>query len=95
MNLLGKNILYDFKQRHADARSQTESLEQEIEESLWKSPHDLLAQFPSARIIGGVNAIFNICHNKYRLWVKIAYNTGVALVKKAGTHKEYDKWNIS
>ncbi|MEO8442459.1 MAG: type II toxin-antitoxin system HigB family toxin [Betaproteobacteria bacterium] len=35
--------------------------------------------------------IFNVKGNRYRLEVRIAYNTGIVVVRWAGTHAEYTK----
>ena len=94
MRLLAKHILQDLKKRDDDARSQIESWEAEAEEAQWATPHDLKARYPKASIIKGQNAIFDICRNKYRLWVKINYKNRTVLIKKIGTHEEYEKWEI-
>jgi len=94
MKLIGKQPLRDFVERHADARSQVESWEAEVEEAQWTTPHDLKSRYPKASIIKGQNAIFDICRNKYRLWVKVNYKNQMILIKEIGTHKEYEKWKI-
>ena len=95
MKLLGKEKLRKFMEQHADARSQIESWEAEIEEAQWTTPHDLKEKYPKASILKSQNVIFNILGNKYRLWSKINYQNQIALVKDVGTHKEYEKWNIT
>ena len=94
MKLLGKQILHDFKEQHADARSQIESWEAEVEEAQWSSPADLKQKYPKASLLKDQYVIFNICWNKYRLLVRVSYKTNIVLVRKVGTHKEYDNWNI-
>ena len=64
------------------------------EQAEWQHPHDIKGQFSQAKIIGGKNIVFKIKGNAYRLWVKVNYVAGVVLVKKFGTHKEYDGWEI-
>jgi len=95
MKLLGKKLLRDFKQRHTDARSQIDSWEAEVEEAKWGSPHDLKRRYPKASFPGNQQAIFDICRNKYRLLVQVNYKNEIVLIKKIGTHKEYDRWVIS
>ena len=95
MKLLGKKILNDFKQQHADAQSQIESWIAEIEEAEWNTPHDLKSRYPKASLIGDQQVVFDICGNKYRLLAQVSYKNGMVLVKKVGTHKEYDNWNIN
>jgi len=94
MRLLGKQQLHDFGKKHADAKSQLESWEAEVEVAEWKTPQDVRNRYPKVSLPGNLQAIFDICRNRYRLWVQIAYKTGTVLVKKIGTHKEYDNWQI-
>jgi mRNA interferase HigB len=94
MQLIGKELLASFKNNHSEARPQVDAWEAEVESADWKTPYDLKRRYPKASLPGNRQAIFDICRNKYRLWVKIAYNTGVVLVKAIGTHKEYENWNI-
>ncbi len=94
MKLIGKQQLHDFGEKHSDARSQLQSWETEVEAAEWKTPQDVRNKYPKATLPGNLQAIFDICRNKYRLWVQIAYKTGVVLIKKIGTHKEYDRWEI-
>ena len=34
------------------------------------------------------------CGNKYRLWTQISYKNKIVLIKKMGTHNEYEKWDL-
>ena len=94
MKLLGKKLLYDFKEKHADSRSQIESWEAEVEEAQWSTPHDLKKRYPKASLVKDQQVIFDLCRNKYRLLVQVTYKNGIMLIKKIGTHKEYDNWKI-
>lgn len=94
MKLIGKQILNDFKEQHPDTRSQIESWEAEVEEAQWSSPADLKRRYPKASILKEQHVVFDICWNRYRLLVQVGYKTGIVLVKKIGTHKEYDDWKI-
>jgi len=95
MKLIGKKNLDDFKEKHADARSQIESWEAEVEEAQWNSPADIKQRYPKASILNDQHVVFNICWNKYRLLVQVGYKTNIVLIKKIGTHKEYNNWNIA
>ena len=94
MTLLGTDKLQQFKLTHSDARANIESWEAEIEEAEWKTPHEMKQKYPSADPIGKQNTIFNINGNKYRLWVTIDYQEQIVIIKKIGTHKEYEKWDM-
>jgi len=87
--------MHDFKQGHNDARSQLDSWEAEVGEALWDTPHDLKKRYPKASLLKNQNAIFDFCNNKYRLWTKINYKNSIVLIKKIGTHKEYNRWIIN
>jgi len=94
MKLLGKSILDEFKQKHADARPQIDSWEAEVKEVEWKTPQDLKNRYPKASILSKQRVVFNICGNKYRLLTLVTYKIEVVLVIKIGTHNEYDNWII-
>lgn len=95
MKIVGKDTLEAFKTDHADARADVDSWIAETEEATWGTPHEMKMSFPKADPVGAGNTIFNICHNRYRLWVIINYQYQVIIIIKAiGTHKEYDKWKI-
>jgi len=94
MTLVGKERLSTFKSAHSDASAQVEAWEAEVENADWKTPMDVKQRYPKASFPGKQQVIFNFGWNKYRLWVKVAYNTGVVTVKEIGTHKEYDRWPI-
>jgi mRNA interferase HigB len=95
MFLVGKKILEDFKERHSDAISSIDSWRAEIKEATWQNPHDLKLRYPKASIIGSQKVVFNLCGNKYRLFVIVSYKNQVIMVKKIGTHSEYDKWDLN
>ncbi len=59
----------------------------------WRTPTDIKAKYGSASIIKNNRVVFNIAGNKYRLVVKIHYNTGIIFIRFVGTHKEYGKIN--
>jgi mRNA interferase HigB len=95
MKLLGKKLLHDFMEAHVDARSHIESWEAEVEETQWGNPHELKNRYPKASLVKDQHVVFDLCWNKYRLLVQVNYKNGIVLVKKIGTHKEYDKWGIT
>lgn len=94
MKLLGKQLLYDFAEKHADARSKINSWWAEVEGAQWDSPNDLKRRYPKASILKEQQVVFDICGNKYRLWIQISYKNKIVLIKKIGTHNEYEKWDL-
>ena len=84
-----------YKTQHPRLRGRIDAWIQEAKSASWKSPHELKHYYPKASVIGKGNVVFDIHGNRYRLWVKIDYARQVILIKKIGTHKEYDKWTIT
>jgi len=64
-----------------------------VEREQWHGFNDVKKTFRSADVIPGNRVVFNIKGNKYRIVVKIHYNTGFMYVRFIGTHAEYDKIN--
>lgn len=94
MQLVGKQALHIFMQRHADTRPGVTTWIAEVEDAKWYTPNDLKRRYPKASILSDRNVIFDFCWNKYRLWVVVSYKNQAVMVKRIGTHKEYDKWII-
>ncbi len=94
MIVVGKEILEEFKRVHADARPQLDAWLAEAEDADWETPNDIKQRFSSASFLANSRVIFNIKGNTYRLDVKIAYQMKVVLIKRIGTHAEYDKWTF-
>jgi mRNA interferase HigB len=68
---------------------------QEVERARWTKPTDVKAVFGTADIVVGGRVVFDICGNNYRLVVQFNYPAGVARVKFAGTHAEYDLIDVT
>ena len=66
----------------------------EVNEATWETPQDIKARFPSASFVGNNRVVFNIKGNNYRLDVKVNYKNKIVLIKRCGSHAEYDKWTF-
>lgn len=94
MTLIGVQILNDFKAKHADIGPSIDSLVQEIEEGNWSTPHELKEWYPSADFLGNRRVVLNIKGNNYRLVIQVDYRRRAVLIRKIGTHSEYNKWKL-
>jgi mRNA interferase HigB len=94
MKVVGVAVLEEFSRNHGDARTQIRAWLTEVEEADWNSPQDIKRRFPSASLIGTDRVVFNIKENSYRLDVKVNYKNKVVLIKRCGTHAEYDRWTF-
>ena len=91
VRLIAIKTLRDYWEANQEIREQLQAWHDVIKAANWITPNELKAQFRNASIIGDNRVLFNIAGNKYRLIVKIHYNTGIVYVRFIGTHKEYDK----
>lgn len=91
MRVIARGTLRNFYDIHADSKSPLEAWFHEVAAARWVGPQDIKNRFPSADILQGNRAIFNIKGNTYRLIVKIHYNTGIVFIRFIGTHAEYDR----
>ena len=94
MKVVGRRRLERFRQRHADARSQIDAWLHEAEEAEWETPNDIKARYADASFLPDNRVIFNLKGNNYRLDTKVNYKNRTVLIKRIGTHAEYDKWTF-
>ena len=94
MKVHNKKALEDFKERHADVRSHVDAWLCEAEEAEWKSPQDIKDRYVTASFLADNRVVFNLKGNHYRLDVKVSYKNQIVLVKRIGTHAEYDDWKF-
>jgi|SRR5579863_266029 len=92
--VVGRKVLAEFAQQHADVRSQLQAWLAEAEESEWESPSDVKRRYPTASVLADNRVVFNLKGNKYRLLVRIGYQAQVLVVERLGTHAEYSKWEL-
>jgi mRNA interferase HigB len=94
MKVLGQAILGDFCKNHADAALQINAWIAEAREAEWATPNDIKARYVNASFLSDNRIIFNIKGNKYRLDAKIYYQRQIIIVKRIGTHAEYNRWKF-
>lgn len=91
MKLISVAKLKHFWIMYPDLEQQLKAWVDEIKKSNWQSPNDIKVMYKSASILKNRRVVFNICGNKYRLIVAIAYQQQIIYVKFIGTHEQYDK----
>ena len=101
MRIIARSTLNGFVINRVDSRLRTGVKKQldtwyaEVEKAAWKDPTELKAQFRSASIVSGERVVFNIKGNDYRLVVAINFHYQILLIIWLGTHKEYDKIDVT
>lgn len=94
MRLVGAPLLTEFTERHPDAKPDLEAWRVEVLAANWSNPHELKARYPKASLVGNRDVVFNIRHNRYRLHAKVDYQSGTVIVRRLGTHDEYNRWTF-
>ena len=91
MRVIGIDILDRCRKKHAEVRDQLEAWLEDAQRANWRDPLHVIESYANARTIRPDRIVFNIKGNKYRLVVKLNYQAGIAQIRWAGTHAEYDK----
>jgi len=93
MHVIKRKPLVEFYEQpeHQDAKGALEAWHYEAKHAQWASPADVKALYRSASILKDNRVVFNIAGNKYRLIVRINYDSKTVFVRFIGTHREYDK----
>ena len=93
MHIIKRKTLIEFYQQpgRQDARGALEAWYYEAKHAQWASPADIKALYRSASILKNNRVVFNIAGNKYRLIVRINYDSKTVFVRFIGTHREYDR----
>ncbi|MEE8479904.1 MAG: type II toxin-antitoxin system HigB family toxin [Desulfobacterales bacterium] len=93
MHVIKRKTLVEFYQQPGlqDAKGALEAWYYEAKHAQWASPADIKALYRSASILKDNRVVFNIAGNKYRLIVRINYDSKTVFVRFIGTHREYDR----
>ena len=93
MHVISRKKLVEFYEQVScrDAKGPLEAWYYEAKHAQWASPADVKDQYRSASILKNNRVVFNIAGNKYRLIVRINYNSKTVFVRFIGTHKAYDR----
>lgn len=91
MRIIAVRTLRTFWLEHHDAEAALKAWVAEAEADSWRGPDDIRRRYRSADFLPGNRVVFNIRGNRYRLVVKIHYNTGFVYIRFVGTHADYDE----
>lgn len=93
MRIVSTKTLKDYWQKHREVEHPLKVWVYETKHAEWKTSAEVVEHFGTADPVRGNRVVFNIKGYKYRLVVKIHYNTGIVFIRFIGTHAEYDKIN--
>lgn len=91
MQLLGKNIIDEFRDKHPSSRKALDRWVKLIEGAEFRTPQDIKRLFGvNVDFVGG-QTVFDVGGNKERAITKISFGVKVVLVTHVLTHSDYDK----
>lgn len=90
MHVIAVSTLKAFWEKYPDAEGPLRAWYSEIKKADYRSPNEVIRDYPMADVVRNNRIVFNICHNKYRLIVTFRYRYKRVYIRFIGTHKEYD-----
>lgn len=93
MMVIGTDQIAKFIKKHPDSRGWLQAWLAEARTGEWQSPKDIKARYSYASILDDRRVIFNVKGNTYRMEVQVSYKNKVILIKRLGTHTEYNRWD--
>ncbi|NLI79581.1 MAG: type II toxin-antitoxin system HigB family toxin [Candidatus Riflebacteria bacterium] len=91
MHVISQKKLRDFWSLRSDAGFDLRRWYLFAKKAHWRDPSDIKAVFSSASFLKNNRVIFHVSGNKYRLVVKMVYESQRAYIRFIGTHQEYDR----
>lgn len=93
MNILKRQAIAEFYEKHADARTPLETWLAISKKAEWKNFNELSLAYPNAFPIGDSRVVFDIKGNKYRMVARVLFMYKQIQIKWIGTHADYDRIN--
>jgi mRNA interferase HigB len=93
MRIISRKTLINFWEQpeYRDAEQPLKAWFAEAKHADWKTSSDIKEKYRNASFLGNNHVVFNIAGNKYRLVVKLQYNTCTVYIRFIGTHAQYNK----
>ncbi len=94
-NIITRKTLLDYCKQYPNATIALQAWYHELVICSFKNFNELKKVYGNASLVADDRVIFNILGNKYRLVVRIVFEYKVIQIKWFGTHKEYDKIDVT
>jgi mRNA interferase HigB len=83
--------LSEFWERYCDAEGPLKAWHDDARRAQWSTPADVQRNYGDDVILPKKRAVFNIKGNKYRLVVRINYQSKIVDIRFIDTHAEYNR----
>ena len=94
-NIINRKSLLDYCKQYPKAAIALQAWYHELLICNFKNFQELKKVYGNASIVGDDRVVFNIIGNHFRLVVRIVFEYKVIQIKWFGTHKEYDKIDVT
>jgi mRNA interferase HigB len=101
MRIIARRTLREFVAAHAGRKDQPalkaalDAWFDEVRKAYWRSTADVRRLYATASVVTAERIVFNIRGNNYRLVVAVDFEKGIVWIKWIGTHKDYDKIDVT
>lgn len=95
MNVIVKRSILFYCDKYPAAKVALLTWYKEFCDVNYKNFNELKRVYTNASLVGNNRVVFNIKHNEYRLVVSVNFKQLAAYIIWFGTHKQYDKINVS
>ena len=101
MRIIARSTLHAFVASlagHKDQKAVKAALDawfSDVSRADWAGTADVKRRYATASIVSSERVVFNIKGNSYRLVVAIDFEKGIVWIKWLGTHKAYDRIDVS
>lgn len=93
MKVIGMDKIDEFIRKHSGSERWLRAWLAEARNGKWQSPSDIKARYKSASILDENRVIFNVSGNNFRMEIQVSYKNKALIIKRIGTHAEYDRWD--
>jgi mRNA interferase HigB len=94
VRVIAKKKLRDFWTKYPRAEETLNSWYRVAEKADWLGPNDVRNTYRSADPVGDEFVVFNICHNDYRLVVRVVYARSTVYIWDVCTHADYARLDL-
>lgn len=77
--------------KHPDSEKQLAVIKKGLKQAHFENVNEVKDYFPRVSILNNSRVVIDFCGNKYRLVLKLNFNSKIAYVRFIGTHAEYDR----
>jgi mRNA interferase HigB len=101
MRVIARRTLREFVQGLAGKKDQPavkaalDAWFDEASKASWKNTADIKRLYATASVVNAERVVFNIKGNDYRLVVAVDFEKAIVWIKWIGTHKAYDKIDVT